>query len=118
MAPLDVILREKTALPTGTLAETRDPTCLSCYSVLVKNKSECISTNYMENDQKLGIFSLCPNCNLPMCKPEKRLEEENYEHAPCYKNQIHHDYECQLFQRRKINLVISPDSKCHPFYNV
>ena len=106
------------AMPTGTLADTSDPTCLSCYSVLVSDKDKRVTTNCLENEQRLSAFSLCPNCDLPMCMTEKNEEENGLVKEPCHENQIHRDYECKLFQKRKIKLVISPSTPCHPFYNV
>ena len=117
LEPLDVILREKMAMPTGTLADTHLPTCLSCYSVLVNNEDNVLERNVMDDEQRYGIFSLCPKCSLPVCKEEENDEKEGKSWS-CSDNPIHRDFECKLFQEMKIKIDISPNSRNHPFYSV
>ena len=118
LAPLDLVLRESSALPSGTLADTRDPTCLSCYSVLVKEQNDSMPFNYAHTDQRVSIYSLCPNCNLPVCKTDNHDTSSDGNCISCHENDIHKNFECKLFQERKINLNIKPDSRNHPFYKV
>ena len=124
LAALDLILREPTALPSGTFAETKDPTCLSCYSILVDEEAK-VKTNsldYVEDDQMFSLYSICANCNLPLCASDKQMIENSKSgkamKGPCNENSIHKDFECKLFQERNMKLTIPPDSKDHPFYNV
>lgn len=119
LSPLDIIIREKTGMPTGPLADTREPICLSCYSVLMSDENQTLATNCFEDEQRHALFSLCPNCKLPMCKENDHNEGHSGAiNEPCHQNQIHRDFECKLFQKRKIIVDISPDSKNHLFYSV
>ena len=119
LSPLDVVLREKMGMPTGTLVETTYPTCLSCYSVLLSDKQRGISTDFLADNQKISTFSLCPHCNLPVCMPITNQEQEtDRTNTPCYENSIHRDFECKLFQKRQIKLDISPETLNHSFYKV
>ena len=116
MSPLDVILREKMGMPTGTLADTTFPTCLSCYSVLLSDKPNNSSIDSLDDNQRVSEFSVCPHCKLPVCKPISSHDDQSK--PPCYQNPIHRDFECKLFQDRNINLDITPESLNHPFYKV
>ena len=102
-------------MPTGTLADTTFPTCLSCYSVLLSDEPNNDSTDCLEDNQRVSTFFKCPHCNLPVCMPN---ENEETTEIPCYENPIHRDYECKLFQNRQMNLDIRPESRNHPFYKV
>ena len=104
-------------MPTGTLADTQLPTCLSCYSVLVNDEDNVLERNIMDDEQRYGIFSLCPKCCLPVCKGEENGEKEEKSWC-CSDNPIHRDFECKLFQEMEIKIDISPNSRNHPFYSV
>ena len=103
-------------MPTGTLADTIFPTCLSCYSVLLSDKPNNSSIDSLEDNQRVSEFSLCPHCKLPVCKPISNHDGQSK--TPCYQNPIHRDFECKLFQNRNIKLDITPESLNHPLYKV
>ena len=101
LSPLDIIIREKTGTPTGPLAETMEPICLSCYSVLVSDENQTLSTNCFESEQRQALFSLCPNCDLPMCKTKDCIEGHGDNiNEPCHKNPIHRDFECKVASKK------------------
>lgn len=82
LEPLDLILREETALPHGPL---------HCNGVLV-----CVGCCKPIQD---GLDFKCERCGVLLCSQE------------CQDQEIHKDYECPLLQEKSLNQALLKDPR-------